>query len=55
MFLLIDVVVQELDDQVNVCEDHPSAAVAFASQLVKRVAKSKYGGYDVMNTEFAVC
>ena len=37
MLLLVDVVVQELHNQVDVSEDHASAAVAFAAELVQRV------------------
>ena len=37
MLLLVDVVVQEFDDQVNVSQDHASAAVAFAAELVQCV------------------
>jgi len=36
--LLVDVVVQQLDDEVDVGKDHPSAAVALAAELVKCLA-----------------
>ena len=35
LFLLVDVVVQKFDDQVNVSQNHASAAVAFAAELVE--------------------
>ena len=37
MLLFVDVVVQQLDNQVYVGENHPSAAVAFATELVECV------------------
>ena len=37
MLLFVDVVVQELDDQVHVGQDHATAAVALAAELVEGV------------------
>lgn len=37
LLLFVDVVVQELDDQVDVGQNHASAAVTLASELVERV------------------
>lgn len=37
LLLFVDVVVQQLDNQVYVSENHSSAAVAFATELVKCV------------------
>lgn len=37
MLLLVDVVVQEFHNQVDVSQDHASAAVALAAELVQRV------------------
>ena len=37
VLLFVDVVVQQLDNQVDVSENHTSAAVAFATELVECV------------------
>ena len=41
LLLLIDVVVQQLDDQVDVGQDHAPAAVPLATKLVKGLATQK--------------
>lgn len=41
LFLLVDVVVQQFDDQVDMCQDHASAAVPLATKLVKSLAVAK--------------
>ena len=37
LLLLVDVVVQELHDEVDVCQDHAAAAVTLATELVECV------------------
>jgi len=38
--LLVDVVVQQLHDQVHVSQDHASAAVSLATQLIEGLAEN---------------
>ena len=41
LFFLVDVVMKEFDDQVDMSEDHSSAAVALATQLIQSIAESE--------------
>jgi len=39
LLLLVDVVVQQFDDEVDMRQNHPSAAVALAAKLVESFPK----------------
>lgn len=37
-FFLVDVVMEQLDDEINVGQNHAAATVAFAAELIERVS-----------------
>ena len=39
LLLLIDVVVEQLDDEVDMSQDHPTAAVALATNIIQSLSK----------------
>ena len=39
LLLLVDIVVEQLDDQIDMSQDHPTATVALATDVIQSLSK----------------